>query len=118
MLPIHPELAPRGRFRGQRRYFRGVHRRAAAFHPDPHPGAWWNFWHYHADWPGWGNRGWRYRREHLPFPYAPGLERVDASPIAAALQALLPDLELELAVGRDEGDYWIWARGVGEPLVA
>jgi hypothetical protein len=22
-------------------------------------------WHYHADWSGWGNRGWRHRRPHL-----------------------------------------------------
>lgn len=26
---------------------------------------WWDLWHYHADWHGWGNRGWRLRRAHL-----------------------------------------------------
>jgi hypothetical protein len=32
---------------------------------DLDPPCWWDFWHYHADWPGWGNLGWRYRLEHL-----------------------------------------------------
>jgi hypothetical protein len=65
VLPVHREHAPRRRFRGQRRYFRRVHRDANAFAVDADPDAWWDHWHYHADWPGWGNRGWRYRREHV-----------------------------------------------------
>jgi hypothetical protein len=61
----HAEHAPRRRFRGRKRYFRRVHRRAAAFQLDITPDSWWSFWHYHADWPGWGNVRWRYRLEHL-----------------------------------------------------
>ena len=64
-LRLHPEHAPRKRLRGQRRYFRRIHRDAAAFELDVQPDSWWNLWHYHADWRGWGNRGWRYRLEHL-----------------------------------------------------
>src|SRR5687768_13346779 len=61
----HRQHAPRGRFRGRRRYFRRVHRNAAAFQLAITPDAWWDLWHYHADWPGWGNVRWRYRVEHL-----------------------------------------------------
>jgi hypothetical protein len=51
--------------RGQRRYLNGVRRRAASFDLELRPDAWWDLWHYHADWDGWGNRGWKLRREHL-----------------------------------------------------
>jgi hypothetical protein len=64
-MPPHPERAPRRAFREQRRYFRRVHRLAAAWSPVIEPAAWWQAWHYHADWPGWGNRRHRWRREHL-----------------------------------------------------
>lgn len=30
-----------------------------------HESPWWNYWHYHADWEGWGNLRWTYRREGL-----------------------------------------------------
>lgn len=30
-----------------------------------HESPWWNCWHYHADWEGWGNLRWTYRREGL-----------------------------------------------------
>lgn len=56
---------PRRRFRGKRRYFRRVLRDAASFRIDHGADHWWDLWHYHADWPGWGNVRWRYRREHL-----------------------------------------------------
>jgi hypothetical protein len=26
---------------------------------------WWDRWHYHADWEGWGNRGWGVRCAHI-----------------------------------------------------
>jgi hypothetical protein len=51
--------------RGQRRYLRGVQRRAASFDLDVRPDMWWDLWHYHADWDGWGNRGWRLRYAHI-----------------------------------------------------
>ncbi|HET9955562.1 MAG TPA: hypothetical protein VFQ61_13705 [Polyangiaceae bacterium] len=56
---------PRRRFRGKKRYFRRVLRDAASFQLEHADGGWWNLWHYHADWFGWGNKRWRYRREHL-----------------------------------------------------
>jgi hypothetical protein len=64
-LPADPSKAPRRKFRGKRRYFRKVLREAEAFQLDTTPGCWWEFWHYHADWRGWGNRRWAYRREHF-----------------------------------------------------
>ncbi|MCB9678223.1 MAG: hypothetical protein H6737_24190 [Alphaproteobacteria bacterium] len=39
--------------------------RASLEQARPRPGAWWDLWHYHADWPGWGNQKWRYRVEHI-----------------------------------------------------
>ena len=57
--------APQKRFRGKRRYFRRVDREARDFVVKTSPGDWWNLWHYHADWPGWGNLRWRYRRHHI-----------------------------------------------------
>jgi len=56
---------PRRRFRGKKRYFRRVQSDANSFEIEPAPGEWWDLWHYHADWPGWGNLSWRYRREHI-----------------------------------------------------
>jgi hypothetical protein len=64
-LRFHPGNAPRKKFRGKRRYFRRVRRDAESFELEVGADAWWDLWHYHADWPGWGNRGWRYRRAHL-----------------------------------------------------
>lgn len=64
--PFRTSLSgPKRRLRGQGRYFRGVERRAASFELDVRADAWWDHWHYHADWEGWGNRGWRLRRAHL-----------------------------------------------------
>ena len=57
--------APVGKFRGKRRYFGQVQAQAAAFELYAGPDAWWDLWHYHADWPGWGNRQWKYRAAHL-----------------------------------------------------
>ncbi len=60
-----PSAAPRGKFRGKRRYFRALRRDADAFQLECPPDHWWNFWHHHVDWRGWGNLSWRYRVEHL-----------------------------------------------------
>jgi hypothetical protein len=56
---------PRRHFRGKKRYFRRLHHDAASFRLEHSPGSWWDLWHYHADWPGWGNLSWRYRLEHI-----------------------------------------------------
>jgi hypothetical protein len=64
-LDFHRENAPLRKLRGGRRYFAGVQRKADALVISSTPTDWWNLWHYHADWPGWGNRGWRYRLPHI-----------------------------------------------------
>jgi hypothetical protein len=67
-MPPHapvPDRGPTRKLRGKRRYFRQVAARAAAFTITPGPGRWWDLWHYHADWPGWGSVRWSYRRQHL-----------------------------------------------------
>lgn len=65
LLGASRELGPKRRFRGKRRYFRRVLADAQEFSLGVGPGPSCEFWHYHADWPGWGNRSWRYRRQHL-----------------------------------------------------
>lgn len=56
---------PRRRFRGQKRYFRRIHEAAASFRLEHGGLDTWDYWHYHSDWPGWGNISWRYRLEHI-----------------------------------------------------
>jgi hypothetical protein len=55
----------RKKFRGQSRYFRKVLRTAKNFSLTPTAEDWWDNWHYHADWPGWGNVKWSYRLGHF-----------------------------------------------------
>ncbi len=55
--------APLRKFRGKKRHFRKMLRKAGDF--ELHESPWWNYWHYHADWEGWGNLRWAYRREGL-----------------------------------------------------
>jgi hypothetical protein len=57
--------APKARFRGKRRYFQKIIQEAESFTLSPQPGDRWDFWHYHADWRGWGNLGFKYRFAHL-----------------------------------------------------
>jgi hypothetical protein len=67
-LHLNPDRAPRRKFRGKRRYFERVQRKADSFVLEPVPpvsDTGWEYWHYHADWPGWGNRRWKYRRAHI-----------------------------------------------------
>jgi len=64
-LPRSPHSHPKRRFRGKRRYFDGVRRAANEFKVELTGENWFDHWHYHADWPGWGNHGERYRRPHL-----------------------------------------------------
>ena len=42
-----------------------MQRNAESFELEVGAASWWDHWHYHADWPGWGNLRWRYRRAHL-----------------------------------------------------
>jgi hypothetical protein len=63
-LSPRPWKAPQRKFRGKRKYFRQVLRQAGAFRLDVDP-PWWDFWHHHADWPGWGNLSWKCRLAHL-----------------------------------------------------
>ena len=65
MLPRRTEHVRQRKLRGKRRYFRRVARRASLEKVRACPDGWWDLWHYHADWPGWGNVKWRYRVEHI-----------------------------------------------------
>jgi hypothetical protein len=54
---------PHGKVRGRRGYYRSLTRQAENFRIDPR--GWYDYMHWHADWPGMGNLAWRERREHL-----------------------------------------------------
>ena len=62
-LLYHPDQAPWWKLRGKRRYFERVQRKADSFVLEPDLD--WDYWHYHADWRGWGNFGWKYRGPHV-----------------------------------------------------
>lgn len=61
--PEFGQCRPRRKVRGRRRYYRELHRDAERFEL-PLEG-WYDYMHWHADWPGLGNLRWRERREHL-----------------------------------------------------
>jgi hypothetical protein len=65
LLPLRPWNAPRHRFRGKKKYFRRVLRDAEVFRLATGPGCWWDHWHQHVDWPGWGNLSRKYRLAHV-----------------------------------------------------
>ena len=65
LLPVNHNEAPKKHFRGKKRYFERILRKATAYSILVDEDSWWNFWHYHADWKGLGNLGWKYRFEHL-----------------------------------------------------
>ena len=56
-------MAPRRRFRGQARYYRALSAEIDDALPDPTE--WFDLWHYHADWDGYGNLSARHRSAHL-----------------------------------------------------
>jgi hypothetical protein len=58
-------VKPRKKFRGKRRYFRNLHRRAARFRIDLRESHWYDLWHEHFDFKGHGRFSVRHRREHL-----------------------------------------------------
>jgi len=71
LLPSHPSK-PRGgnrpgrrKIRGQKQYYRRIMQKAQGFVPDLAPDHWYDYWHYHADWPGYGNLSWKHRKAHL-----------------------------------------------------
>lgn len=68
LLPPNPKEAPRKKLRGLRGYFRGVFNKAASFNLDVSDGAWYDFWHYHPDWEGYGNLNWPMRARHIDAP--------------------------------------------------
>jgi hypothetical protein len=58
-------LAPSKKFRNQPRYFRKAMRAAGAFELSPVEERRWDYWHYHADWDGYGNLSWDVRLAYL-----------------------------------------------------
>ena len=61
----NPAKAPRKKFRGKRAYFRRILKDASEFRLEVSSGDWWDLWHHHADWVGWGNLRWKYRKQHI-----------------------------------------------------
>lgn len=65
LLPPGPRYVARRRIRGQKRHYRNVQRNAQAFSRVLEPDRRSDWWHYHADFPGYGNLGWKHRRPHI-----------------------------------------------------
>lgn len=65
LLPPNRKEAPRKKLRGIKRYFRRLFSKVEALELDVSEGAWYNFWHYHPDWYGYGNLNWPMRARHL-----------------------------------------------------
>jgi hypothetical protein len=66
-----PELAPyrpSRKVRGRRGYYRALRRETQHF--SVHPAGWYDYMHWHVDWPGMGNLRWSERREHLSALFA------------------------------------------------
>jgi hypothetical protein len=65
VIDSNPDVAALrvSKVRGRRRYYRALRPEAATF--CVHPEGWYDFMHWHADWPGLGNRSWKERSEHL-----------------------------------------------------
>ena len=47
------------------RYYRQLEHRSSGYVLEVEPESWWDYWHQHMDFKGWGNLGWRHRRLHL-----------------------------------------------------
>ena len=62
---FRPKQAHSKRFRGQKRYYRRVMQKAQTSSLSLGNDDWFDCWHYHADWPGYGNLGWQHRRSHI-----------------------------------------------------
>jgi hypothetical protein len=57
------QYRPTRKVRGRRGYYRRLHRVATAFSVTP--SGFYDYMHWHVDWPGLGNVRWKERREHL-----------------------------------------------------
>jgi hypothetical protein len=75
LLPSHPNKRRGGnspgrrKIRGQKQYYRRIMQKTQEFVPDLAPDHWYDYWHYHADWPGYGNLSWKHRKAHLAAYY-------------------------------------------------
>ena len=65
LFPPKPEQAPQKKFRGKKRYFKKLIRDAGEFTPSLEYDDWYDMWHYHADWNGYGNLAWKFRLKHI-----------------------------------------------------
>lgn len=64
-FPPQPSEIPKRKIRGKKRYFKKIRIKAMNFKPSLQEDDWYDSWHYHADWHGAGNFGWRYRKQHI-----------------------------------------------------
>jgi hypothetical protein len=65
LLPVNHADAPRKKFRHKKRYIRQILAKAAQADAGVSDSSWYYHSHYHADWRGHGNLGWRMRAVHL-----------------------------------------------------
>lgn len=65
LLPSNKKYFPRKKFRGKKRYFKNLVNEANNFSPSLENDDWYDMWHYHADWKGYGNFNWKFRLKHI-----------------------------------------------------
>ncbi len=65
LLPTKKSRAQKKKFRGQNRYFKKLFEKAASLTIDIGDSDWYDQWHSHIDWDGYGNLRWRFRLLHL-----------------------------------------------------
>jgi hypothetical protein len=56
---------PRKKLRGKRRHLSAIYKDAERFSLDVREDNWWDFWHRHLDWDGYGNTSPRLRKAYL-----------------------------------------------------
>ncbi len=66
-LNISMRRLPKKKFRGQRKYYRKLKELSNYDWLDLTGGvnSWFDLWHDHMDWKGWGNINWKHRKPHL-----------------------------------------------------
>jgi hypothetical protein len=65
LLKSRPQLAPSKKLRGKRGYFRSLVREAETRELNSSESSWFDEWHHHIDWDGYGNLNWAMRRAYL-----------------------------------------------------
>jgi hypothetical protein len=65
LLPPNPNAAPKKKLRGRGRYIRKMLTEATTQRVGAGHSEWYDQWHYHADWDGYGNLGWPLRETIL-----------------------------------------------------